>query len=71
MSRTAAPTRAARRARATTAPIGSDDLAALDAWADAFHGAQFDETLHRAVARFIASAVERHSLLDPFTVPLV
>ena len=47
----------------------ADDLAALDAWADAFHGVRFDETLHTAIGRFIVSATERHSLLDPFQVP--
>lgn len=47
----------------------ADELAALDAWADAFHDVNFDETLHAAIGRFIASATERHSLLDPFQVP--
>lgn len=46
-----------------------DDLAALDAWADAFQGVRFDEALHKVIGRFIVSATERRSLLDPFQVP--
>ncbi len=62
-----------KRAAPNAAPAPSaaltDELAALDVWADAFHGVTFDETLHRTIARFIVSATERHSLLDPFQVP--
>ncbi|WP_168708927.1 hypothetical protein [Metallibacterium scheffleri] len=46
-----------------------DDLAALDAWADAFQGVRFDEALHKVIGLFIVSATERRSLLDPFQVP--
>ena len=55
-------------APAPSAPV-ADELAALDAWADAFHSVNFDEPLHAAVGRFIVSATERHSLLDPFMIP--